>query len=74
MEPLSGRLLQAGASATTVREVVLDNSYHVATLDNDAPTIFAGSVDFIESLRGNGTGNSVGSDAAPADAAGPPVP
>jgi carboxylesterase len=50
VEPLSGRLLHAGATATTVREVVLENSYHVATLDNDAPTIFAGSVDFIRSL------------------------
>jgi len=35
---------------TTVREIILENSYHVATLDNDAPQIFAGSVDFIESL------------------------
>jgi hypothetical protein len=26
---------------------VLPNSYHVATLDNDAPTIFAGSVEWI---------------------------
>ncbi|MDQ2750248.1 MAG: alpha/beta fold hydrolase [Actinomycetota bacterium] len=50
VEPLSARLLQAGATATTVREVILDESYHVATLDNDAPTIFEGSVDFIRSL------------------------
>jgi carboxylesterase len=28
----------------------LDNSYHVATLDNDAEQIFAGSVDFIRSV------------------------
>ena len=35
---------------TTVREVILEDSYHVATLDNDAPTIFDGSVEFIESL------------------------
>jgi carboxylesterase len=50
VEPLSGRLLTARATATTVREVILDDSYHVATLDNDAPAIFAGSVEFIESL------------------------
>jgi carboxylesterase len=35
-----------------VREVILENSYHVATLDNDAPQIFQGSVEFIESLAG----------------------
>ncbi|MGI8761158.1 MAG: alpha/beta hydrolase [Jatrophihabitantaceae bacterium] len=50
VEPLSARLLQAGASSATVREVVLEDSYHVATLDNDAPLIFAGSVEFIRSL------------------------
>ncbi len=50
VEPLSGRLLQTGATGTTVREVILENSYHVATLDNDAPAIFEGSVEFIRSL------------------------
>jgi carboxylesterase len=50
VEPLSGRLLQAGVLATTVREVVLEDSYHVATLDNDAARIFAGSVEFIGSV------------------------
>lgn len=47
VEPLSGRLLAAGCPAGTVEERVLTNSYHVATLDNDAPEIFAGSVDWI---------------------------
>lgn len=50
VEPLSGRLLHAGATSTTVREVILEDSYHVATLDNDATTIFEGSVAFIRSL------------------------
>jgi carboxylesterase len=50
VEPLSAQLLHAGATSTTVREVVLEDSYHVATLDNDAPAIFAGSVEFIHSL------------------------
>jgi carboxylesterase len=50
VEPLSARLLREGATSTTVREIVLEDSYHVATLDNDAPTIFAGSVDFFRSL------------------------
>lgn len=47
VEALSARLLRAGASATTVHEVVLENSYHVATLDYDAQQIFDGSVEFI---------------------------
>lgn len=47
VEPVSGRLLIEGASSTEVREVVLEDSYHVATLDNDAPLIFSGSVEFV---------------------------
>ena len=57
VEPLSAKLLQARATRTGVREVVLRDSYHVATLDNDAPQIFAGTVGFIESvLAGEATG------------------
>ena len=52
VDDLSGKLLRAGAVNTTVREVVLEDSYHVATLDNDAPQIFEGSVQFVESLTG----------------------
>ena len=47
VEPLSGRLLQAGLAGGTFQERVLENSYHVATLDNDASAIFEGSLDFI---------------------------
>ena len=47
VEPLSGRLLRAGAASTEVTEVILEDSYHVATLDNDAPAIFAGSLDWV---------------------------
>jgi carboxylesterase len=47
VDPLSAKLLKAGAVNTSVDEVILEDSYHVATLDNDAPAIFAGSVDFI---------------------------
>jgi carboxylesterase len=50
VDDLSGQLLKAGAVNTTVREIVLEDSYHVATMDYDAPQIFAGSVEFIESL------------------------
>src|SRR4051794_32530768 len=45
VEPISFRLLREGC--VHAEEVVLENSYHVATLDNDAPTIFEGSVDFV---------------------------
>lgn len=47
VEPLSGALLLRGATSTTVREVLLQNSYHVATMDHDAPLIFDGSMAFI---------------------------
>lgn len=50
VEPLSARLLKAGATSTTVEEIMLENSYHVATLDYDAPLIFQGSVEFFQSL------------------------
>ena len=47
VDALSGSLLHAGATSTTVIEVPLENSYHVATVDNDAEQVFTGSVDFI---------------------------
>jgi carboxylesterase len=50
VEPDSTVLLKAKVSSSDVREVVLQNSYHVATLDNDAPAIFEGSVEFVRRL------------------------
>jgi carboxylesterase len=47
VEPASVRVLLAGVGSTDVTEVLLPDSYHVATLDNDAPTIFSRSVDWI---------------------------
>lgn len=47
VEPISGRVLIEGLAGGTVEERILENSYHVATLDNDAPEIFAGSLDFV---------------------------
>ncbi len=49
VEPDSSAMLRAKVSGE-VHEIVLADSYHVATLDNDAPTIFAGSVDFVRTL------------------------
>lgn len=57
VDELSGRLLHAGASATTVREVPLADSYHVATVDNDAEQIFTGSVEFINQYAHAGVGD-----------------
>ena len=47
--PVGGRA-QGRATATTIREELLHDSYHVATLDNDAPRIFTGSVEFFAAL------------------------
>jgi carboxylesterase len=44
--PASMRVLKAALPGAEVRP--LPDSYHVATLDNDAPAIFAGTVEFIE--------------------------
>jgi carboxylesterase len=47
VEPASGALLMSRVGSTDVREILLDDSYHVATLDNDAPLIFAESLAFV---------------------------
>jgi carboxylesterase len=44
----SSRALNAGLSSKDFEERVLEDSYHVATLDNDASRIFAESAEFIE--------------------------
>ncbi len=45
VEPVSGRALLQGCAHAEER--VLHDSYHVATLDNDAPEIFDGSLAFV---------------------------
>jgi carboxylesterase len=47
VEAASTAALLAGVSSTDVTEVLLEDSYHVATLDNDAERIFTGSVEWI---------------------------
>jgi carboxylesterase len=47
----SSALILSRISSQDVTEIVLHDSYHVATLDNDAPRIFEESVAFIERLR-----------------------
>ena len=56
VEPHSTDLLLAGISSTDVVETLLIESYHVATLDNDAETIFAGSAEFARQLACADTG------------------
>ncbi len=48
--PESGRMLLARISSADVEERLCEDSYHVATLDNDAPRIFDGSMEFIQRL------------------------
>jgi carboxylesterase len=47
VDGLSQPLIIDGISSTDVTEVSLENSYHVATIDNDAPKIFEESAAFI---------------------------
>jgi carboxylesterase len=44
----SSRAINAGLSSKDFEERILEDSYHVATIDNDAPRIFAESAEFIE--------------------------
>jgi len=52
VEPVNSEVILAGISSTDVTEVVLEKSYHVATLDYDAELIYAESVRFIERVTG----------------------
>ncbi len=47
VEPESTDVLLDGVSSRDVTRVPLENSYHVATLDNDAPLIFERTVDWV---------------------------
>lgn len=47
VEPANSKWVLEHVSSTDTEQVMLHDSYHVATLDNDAPTIFAGTLDFI---------------------------
>ncbi len=47
LDPSSGKALMSQVSSRDLEEVVLEESFHVATLDNDAPLIFDRSASFI---------------------------
>ncbi|HZM79270.1 MAG TPA: alpha/beta fold hydrolase [Candidatus Limnocylindrales bacterium] len=50
VEPVNSAMVLSGVASTDVREIVLNESYHVATLDHEAPLIFDTTVEFIKRL------------------------
>lgn len=52
VDPSSAKIIMSALSSRDLEERILDESYHVATLDNDAETIYAGSVEFIRRVSG----------------------
>lgn len=58
VDPSSARIILDGISSRDKTERVLTESYHVATLDNDAPTIFAESAEFIARVTAPETAGS----------------
>ena len=74
VEPVNAELVLDGVSSTDAEEVVLHDSYHVATLDHDAPTIFAGSAAFARRVAGPPTppaGTAAGSTSGTSSAGNP---
>jgi len=59
VEPVNARTVLTGVRSTDKREVVLPDSYHVATLDNDAEVIFSSSVEFAQRVHRERTGQPV---------------
>ena len=51
-DPSSARIIRGAVSSRDLSERMLENSYHVATLDNDAPIIFEESAQFIRRVTG----------------------
>ena len=47
VDPSSAEIIRTTVSSRDVTELRLENSYHVATVDNDAQTIFDASLDFV---------------------------
>jgi carboxylesterase len=51
-DPSSGTAIRARVARRELTERVLENSDHVATLDNDAPTIVVESAHFVRRVTG----------------------
>lgn len=56
VEPENARIVLDGVGSSDTREVLLPDSYHVATLDHDAETIVAGSLAFVRAHAAAPTG------------------
>ncbi|MGH3412775.1 MAG: alpha/beta hydrolase [Marmoricola sp.] len=54
VDPSSARIILGRISSRDAREVILPDSYHVATLDNDAPLVFGESLDFVRRVTATG--------------------
>jgi len=52
VDPSSGQIIASRVSSREITERMLENSYHVATLDNDAPAIFEESAAFARRVTG----------------------
>jgi carboxylesterase len=52
VDPSSAALIRARVSSRDLTERMLENSYHVATLDHDAAEIFEESTRFIRRVTG----------------------
>lgn len=52
VDPSSGQLILTSVSSRDLTERILENSYHVATLDHDASSIFEESADFVRRVTG----------------------
>jgi carboxylesterase len=50
VEPVNARIILDGVRSENVTEVLLENSFHVATLDVDAPLVFEASVEFMREV------------------------
>jgi len=50
VEPVNAEVVRDEVSSTNITDIVLERSYHVATLDHDAELIFTSSVEFIEKV------------------------
>jgi carboxylesterase len=59
VEPVNAEIILAGVASTDVTETVLPDSFHVATLDNDAPTIIDASIQFSRRIHRERTSQTV---------------
>jgi carboxylesterase len=62
--------LRQGLTNARLELSALENSYHVATLDNDAPQIFSGTADFIRSVVSGSESSGPAAGTSPASSEG----